>query len=642
MYSNKVLDVHKILENLSHEDADVRRQAVLSLGPLKDKNYLPVLISLLEDPVKAVQEAVVDTLIELRGREVVTALSLRLVGAHLTVRNLIMEVLKEVGQDAPDVIIAGLLGSQDPFIQRTYCEILGAVRRPESIPYLTGCLQSPDVLVSLSAAEALGHIGDPQAVPSLLESLKGPTWVKCAVLGALEKIGDSQVLEQLLQIPLQAEDPAVAFLALKALGRLGDERCLPYLCSVLKGHPGMVIPVIQALEKLSERLGEGVYERIREVEIPWAEVVPLLSSRDGAVRNSAIRIAGKLRLKEAVAPLIQLMEFAEDEELMDRVIEALVEIGGQELDAIHQALFTEEIRVKVSLLRVLGRIGEEDSVPLLIQALEHPHEEVRIEAARALGQVRTPVALEPLMRRLQDSFGHVRRSAAASLGALGDPKALIPLVETLKDPYIDVRNTASQAIVQIHGATDEEKIRAVRPLLAERREEVRVVALQTLSRIARERLLGLYVECLKDESWKVREAAVLALNSSVTQEVEALLLPLLKDENSQVRIAVVKMLSNFPGDKVIQALLSGLEDPDPRVRYEVCKQLKSFNHPQVIQGLIKSLRDSSGMVQLAAIESLCHVRAVEAVEPLRHISEGKDPELAEEINRALKLLTSIP
>jgi HEAT repeat protein len=122
--------------------------------------------------------------------------------------------------------------------------------------------------------------------------------------------------------------------------------------------------------------------------------------------------------------------------------------------------------------------------------------------------------------------------------------------------------------------------------------------------------------------------------------MEKILLPLLNDKNSQVRIAAIKALSNFPADRVIEPLLGKLEDPDPRVRYEVCKQLRSFNHPQVVQGLLKCLQDPSGMVQLAAIETLCHLKAVEAIAPLHHMSLVEDPYLAEEIARALKILSA--
>jgi HEAT repeat protein len=639
MYLNDISDIQRVLKNLSHEDPDERRQAILKLGELKDKRSISRLINLFRDPVRAVQEAVVDALIQIRGREVVTALVPVLAETNLTVRNLALEVLKRIGGDAPDVLFTGLREAQDPFIKKTYCEILGALGDPESIPHLIPCLQSPHVLVAMGAAEALGQIGDPQAVPYLLQSLKGPTWVRCAGVEALGQIGDLRILEPLLQIPLE-ENLMVTFMVIRTLGNLRDERCLPYLLSALKYHPRFVVPVIQALEKLSEKLGDEVYEKVREAKAIWTDVIPLLRSHKVAIRRSALRFLEKLRLKEAIVPLIGLIEFEENEELLERSVDALVAIGDQELEAIHRALSMESLRIKTILLEVLGRIGKEASVPILLQALEDSHEEVRVAAAKALGQIRSSVAVDPLIRRLRDSFGHIRRAAASSLGAMGDPRALIPLVEILKDPYPDVRMAASEAIVKIQGLPSEEKIRWIQPLLNEDRDEVRVLALQTLFHIAGEKLFPLYLQCLRDSSWKVREGAVRALGSFTNLEVNKFLLPLLEDENSQVRVMVVKAIARFPGNQTVEVLLSQLKDPDPRVRYEICKQLKNFNHPRVIPRLIECLQDRSGMVQLAAIETLCHFKAAEALEPLRQLVKMQDPDLVKEATQAIKILTS--
>jgi HEAT repeat protein len=640
MSVDNIVIVQKVLENLSHEDADERRQAVLTLGKVRDLQTLSSIIKLLNDPVKAVQEAVVDVLVQIRGREVVTALSHLLKDANLTACNLIVEVLKQIGGDAPDILITELRKTREPFIERAYYEILGAIGSSESFPYLVQGLQSSNVPTAMSAAEALGQLNDSRAIPYLLGGLKESTWIRCAVLDALGKIGDQHVVESLIQIPSQ-ENIAVTFMVIKTLGHLGDERCLGYLLSAFGGDSRLLVPVIEALEELSEKRGDIVYEKVRESKTKWTTILPLLNSHDDAIRRSAIRVSEKLHIKEAIGPLIRLIKSEDDDDLVEWIINALVAIGDQELESIHQILLvTEDIPLTKILLQVLGRIGKENSASLLIQALDHPHEEVRMEAAKALGNIQSFVCVEPLIRRLEDSFGHARRVAASSLGAIGDPKALVPLVEILKDPYIDVRMAASEAIVKIQGVPDEEKIHFVQPLLLEDREEVRVVALQTLFKVAGSNLFDLYTGSLKDPGWKVREVAVQALVSSRNPHVEKILLPLLDDENVQVRLAVVKALAHFSGDQTIQALLSHLEDLDSRVRYEVCKQLKNFNRPDVIQGIIKRLQDSSGMVRLAAIESLGHFKAVEAIESLHQVSKEDDPDLAEEANRALKILSS--
>jgi HEAT repeat protein len=70
--------------------------------------------------------------------------------------------------------------------------------------------------------------------------------------------------------------------------------------------------------------------------------------------------------------------------------------------------------------RVLGRIGEESSIPTLREVLEHgTNAEDRRAAAVALTEMRTPLAIEPLLVATRDADRTVRDAALAGLDTYG-------------------------------------------------------------------------------------------------------------------------------------------------------------------------------------------------------------------------------
>jgi hypothetical protein len=113
------------------------------------------------------------------------------------------------------------------------------------------------------ALEALGRIGDPAATPIAVKCLEaGDFELKRAAATALGKIGAAEAVAPLAAF-LATADPPLQTAALDALGL------------------------------------------IRKPEGCVAAVLPLLDSKEWQVRSAAMQCLGKLRVKEAVAPLIE-------------------------------------------------------------------------------------------------------------------------------------------------------------------------------------------------------------------------------------------------------------------------------------------------------------------------------------------------
>jgi len=193
---------------------------------------------------------------------------------------------------------------------------------------------------------------------------------------------------------------------------------------------------------------------------------------------------------------------------------------------------TEEVRLEAT--RVLARIGDEQAVQPLIEALRNDSaDSVRKGAADALGSFGMkdffPSAIDPLIEALKDDYANVRRSAVGALGKIGNERAVEPLIEALRDDSADVvRMLAAIALGRIG---DE---RAVEPLieaLTDGRERVRSAAAHALGLISDERAIKPLIEALKDDCANVRCGAAGAFQSFGESygDDEPLPIPMLSD-----------------------------------------------------------------------------------------------------------------
>ena len=110
--------------------------------------------------------------------------------------------------------------------------------------------------------------------------------------------------------------------------------------------------------------------------------------------------------------------------------------------------FRNDTDLKRRLVEALGKLGDPQAVPPLIQALGDRSENVRAAAAEALGAIGDPQAVPPLIQALGDDEFWVRRAAAEALVRIGAP-AVPALIQALGDYRDDVRRAAQQAIQQI-------------------------------------------------------------------------------------------------------------------------------------------------------------------------------------------------
>ncbi len=201
---------------------------------------------------------------------------------------------------------------------------------------------------------------------------------------------------------------------------------------------------------------------------------------------------------------------------------------------------------------------------------------------------------------LRDDDWAVREEAANALGTLKDSRAVVPLVRLLGDSDRSVRTAAVASLTAIGSPA----VVPVGGCLQHTNLTVQEAAASVLSSIADVRVLDGLVTALGSADWVVRMHAAKALGRIRDARAVGALLPLLQDKVKAVR-----------EDAVAALALIGRE---------------------AIAPLVATLGHAEWLVRLHAVEALGKLRAVEAVDPLLHLTFN-DPDAAvrEDAVRAL-------
>jgi len=308
----------ELLEKIKSENEDERRWAAQMMGELREKEGIPHLINLLSDKSTAVQEASADALVKIDGKEVAEKLVPLLSSNEASVRNISIEILEGIGEEAVDVLIS-LLKDEDHDIRKFACDTLGNIASPKAAPYLISSLNDdPNINVACAAAEALGKIGDKRAVDSLTKALEGNMWLMCSCAEALGRIGDKRAVESLMSIP-SSENALVLLSTIKSLGKIGDGRAIDFLLSFSKSET-LRGAVAEAIAQIVQKEGK-VIDKIKELDLSF--LLELLESKSTSTRKAAAFLLGKVKYKKAISSLVKFLS-DEDEEIKEMGTKALI------------------------------------------------------------------------------------------------------------------------------------------------------------------------------------------------------------------------------------------------------------------------------------------------------------------------------
>jgi HEAT repeat protein len=261
------------------------------------------------------------------------------------------------------------------------------LKETRNVQGLILALKNRDPKIQYDAAEALGDIGDFRAVEPLAIALKNDEFsgVRWKAAEALSKLGSPSV--PALIGALRHEDDDVRWKAAIALGEIGDPQAIEPLILLLcdedrfvKSHAAL------ALGSIGEPSVEPLLRALRE--------------GDGNLRWGAAIALGKIRDPRAIEPLILALA-DKYENVRAESASSLAAIGKPALGPLLQFLKFTDRPERLEVVTALGELHDTDAIQPLIQLLENADDDERKAIADALDVILIPT-VEHLVRNLRE------------------------------------------------------------------------------------------------------------------------------------------------------------------------------------------------------------------------------------------------
>lgn len=230
-------------------------------------------------------------------------------------------------------------------------------------------------------------------------------------------------------------------------------------------------------------------------------------------------------------------------------------MGAEELPGHLQVL-------RWRLLEALGRIGGEEAVAILSEAVNDPDPRVVEEAARGLGRLKVKAAV-PALQQLAVKGGNLGQAAIEALAEAGDKRAVSTLEEILKgtDPMVE-----AQALYALAMLGQRERVQALEKNLKGDNAKLALLSAYYLVKLDRNSGLAHLHALAKKPEEPLAPLAADALGKTGNPRAVLPLVEALKSPDTSVRLMSARSLGRLGGSRAIKALKSLKDDPNVGVR----------------------------------------------------------------------------
>jgi HEAT repeat protein len=286
---------------------------------------------------------------------------------------------------------------------------LGVFRDSNNVQELIKALHDKEITVALNAAGALLKMGDRQLLKKVVSILlQNDAITEELFAEALLKFEKSIDLETLLSREIEKYPMPSRFKIINLIEQITSTESGHNLISRLR-HSKKAISTILEDEDLAEELLDDVIQNYEKSEsIDLEKILDKKEKKYPAPsRIKMIDFIGYLNRVEGAPVLIDLLKHSKDDE------------------------------ETISLIKALGNLETEESIPLLLHHLNNKHPVIRAQSAKALGSVNDERTIKPLSRLLEDKNWWCRFHSASSIYQMGEvgKKYLENFRATTKDPF---------------------------------------------------------------------------------------------------------------------------------------------------------------------------------------------------------------
>jgi eukaryotic-like serine/threonine-protein kinase len=408
--------------------------------------------------------------------------------------------LKVVGPGAIEAIFAALPDS-DKGATMALVDVLGSFVSQKTFPtFMQGLIEgSPRVISGIARA-----LGANRNYPAhmLLDALNTQGLSKSALLDVINAQKSRFSVRELLTAAY-AQEPNEKAALFRIIGEIADQASIPELIGRVQGKdPIARVHIINTLGRFNTP----------EVQ---ASLQGLLKDSNKLIRGAALsamqRMDGPIDVQQVCA-LLRDPEI----DVLNKAVDVVIKANNPEvIKYLIPVLKDENENARRAAVEVLNEVGDAASVKFLLDSLKDSDWWVRSRAADALGKIGGPKVIDAVLALVRDKDENIRRSAIEILNQTKDERAVESLIQATRDPDWWVSERAVDALAEIGSkkavprlmemlhpskagkATpivvralgklgDSKLVDTLLPFVARPEREIRIEAIQALSKLADE------------------------------------------------------------------------------------------------------------------------------------------------------------
>ena len=616
------LERQRLLDDLAHDDEEMRRLAVERLSLLGAADALPLLLARLADPSWRVRRAAIERLVAQEdAAPVVHALVDALAdGENSGRRNAALEALGRFGSTAVGALVEA---SHDPDIdvRKQVVDALAAIGDSAAADRLIELLADPDPNVRAAAAEALGALGALGVEPLLLARVESDA-EPLVRLSALRSLARLEAAVPVSRLSGALSDPLLRPAALAVLGASEDPAAFDALVKGLSASARSAREAaMEALVRILGQVAPGdeprLVERLREATRDASflpDALERLREAPLTTRLVLVQFLGLLGRDDCVVPLLEAGADAALDEIVMAALAGAADVTERALaDAWPCLGDATRLRACALLARSSGPVGES----LLQRALAGGEPTLRGRAARALAVRRSAAALPALVQALELA------TAPEAIDLAADPDDALAL------------EAALEGLVERDPALADRAVALLEAGLEGAHEGFRLATARLLGRFGGPHHVERIELLFSDPSPLVRRAAVDALARVAPGRLEAFRCAL-ADEAPLVRAGAASALAASGDPAAVADLADLVQDGDPRVGAAALRALAVWAAAAASEDareralLLLSLGVANGgMAALASLDALSRLGGSDAVALASTALASSDPEVVE-------------
>lgn len=627
---------------LRDTDPYVRRDACYAVSDSRDDSHIPDLVGVLKDENPGVKEAALNALISIGGRGVAEAVCPMLRLEDVSLRNVAIEILQQVGSEGLD-ILTSMLKDPDDDVVKFAVDIIAGIKEAEGVKLLGPLVRHRNPNVRGSVAVCLGRIEAKGAAAILLELLDdSEEWVQFSAVEGLGFLKDQIAVRPLLDL-IEKETGLVREAAIDALSRIaGPEDSMSVLKNIGsligKGQFVSVAPVIALLQKAAGHgTVTGLGAELEDIYFDFCSSA--MSESDLASRLLAVKGLSLLHRPEGLLQIFDMVESLKeiDEETKAELTEAVVNIvGHRSLPAVLMTELNKQNKNFAIIVDALGILRSEEAVPELEKLMHTVGKQELREVVSAIESIGSMESVNAFYNALKSSDGHTRQTAARALASLAGESAAPSLFEALR---AEVYRHVQEEITDVLSLVPSPEVKdGFCELLNDESESMREMGARGLGIVGDEVVLESLKNAAADKSPAVRKAAYKSMAKLGIPDAIELVIEGLKDSHDDVKLSVLKALGGWNGDRIMEALLEVVKDDNLWVRYHAINLLGDLADPSTEGVLIELLEKDEPPVQAAAATALGKCCCVESIKVLEQFSDHPDPKVMEAVHESIETL----